>query len=322
MCSIKYNFISFLIPVHCLDRDHTSQCPLATGKGRSQGFCGQEQASATPRYHSECFYQHWYRPWRPVVCLPLLCTYWSHPQPIGNVYAKPLSSGWEVQIPAKFRFNNAATHPCGTLRLGIKSKTYLCQVHIPSRTNGLSLWTDCPPPEDVPLFHPSQIHGKAACLCKLEMIKFRLREGQAHNALNDLPQGLWSRVYMLKFKDRFLRSQGANTHAWNCLKTLDARINAAATRYCMVYHALFTLSPLLGQVGWKNQLCPLAVKRGWGGWVAATSGEVCSTQGLLEVWQGSQGLRKIRELGRGRVFSHSRTELRHIHWREGSCLVS
>ena len=68
-------------------------------------------------------------------------------------------------------------------------------------------------PEDVPLFLPLQIHGKAACPRRLEMIEFRLREGQAHDALNDLRQGLRSHAYMLKFKDRFLHGQGANTHA-------------------------------------------------------------------------------------------------------------
>jgi len=32
--------------------------------------------------------------------------------------------------------------------------------------------------------------------------------------------------------------------------------------------------------------------------VAAASGEACSTQGLLEVWQSSQGLGRLEELGR------------------------
>jgi len=63
---------------------------------------------------------------------------------------------------------------------------------------------------------------------------------------------------MLKFKDRFLRGQGANTRARNCLKILDARINAAATRYHVTYRVLIILGPLLGQVGWKDQLRPLA----------------------------------------------------------------
>ena len=38
------------------------------------------------------------------------------------------------------------------------------------------------------------------------------------------------------------------------------------------------------------------LKRGCGGWVAATSGEVCSTQGLLEVWlPGTKETRRTKE---------------------------
>jgi len=128
-----------------------------------------------------------------------------------------------------------------------------------------TLWSDWyesmnqpPPVEDIPLFLPSQINGRALCPRPFNMIKFRLREGQAHDALNDLRQGLRLRAYMLKFKDRFLRGQGANTRARNCLKALDTKLNAAATRYRVAYHALSTLGPLLGQVGWKGQLRPLA----------------------------------------------------------------
>ena len=47
--------------------------------------------------------------------------------------------------------------------------------------------------------------------------------------------------------------------------------------------------------------------------VAAASGEACSTQGLLEVWQSSQGLGRLEEVGRVVVFSHSQTELKGVH---------
>jgi len=50
------------------------------------------------------------------------------------------------------------------------------------------------PPEDLLLFLPSQINGKTVCPRKLEMIEFRLREGQAFDALNDIHQGLHSRA--------------------------------------------------------------------------------------------------------------------------------
>ena len=110
-------------------------------------------------------------------------------------------------------------------------------------------------PEDLLLFLPSQIKDKTICPHKLEMIEFQLREGQAFDALNDICQGLRSRAYMLKFKDRFLCGQGANTQAQNCVKTLDAKIGSATTRYRVAHAALSTLGPSLGQV---DQLRPLA----------------------------------------------------------------
>jgi len=65
-----------------------------------------------------------------------------------------------------------------------------------------------------------------------------------------------------------------------------------------------------------------ALKRQLSVWVAAPSDEVHSTQELLEVRQGSQGLGRLGEVGRIEVFSHSRTELKHIQRKEGDCLVS
>jgi len=44
-----------------------------------------------------------------------------------------------------------------------------------------------------------------------------------------------------------------------------------------------------------------ALKRQQCVWVATTSDEVHLTQGLLEVWQGSQGLRRLRKLECGRL---------------------
>jgi len=65
-----------------------------------------------------------------------------------------------------------------------------------------------------------------------------------------------------------------------------------------------------------------ALKRQQSVWVAAPSDEVHSTQELLEVRQGSQGLGRLEGIGRVEVFSHSRTELKHIQRKKGDCLVS
>ncbi|KAF8439266.1 hypothetical protein L210DRAFT_3646022 [Boletus edulis BED1] len=91
-------------------------------------------------------------------------------------------------------------------------------------------------PQDFPLLLPSSISRHVSCDKTLEEIEWKLREGQAHNALNELRQALRSKAYMLKFKDCFLRGQGANT----------------------LHHALVILGDFLGKVGWKNQLRHLA----------------------------------------------------------------
>jgi len=70
------------------------------------------------------------------------------------------------------------------------------------------------------------------------------------------------------------------------------------------------------------QCLSTVLKRQQSVWVAAPSDEVHSTQELLEVRQGSQGLGRLEGIGRVEVFSHSRTEIKHIHRKEGDCLVS
>ena len=59
---------------------------------------------------------------------------------------------------------------------------------------------------------------------------------------------------MLQFKDRFLQGQGANTWAHNCLKSIDAKIDASAAKYRVAHSTLLNLSPLLRKVGWMTSL--------------------------------------------------------------------
>lgn len=109
-------------------------------------------------------------------------------------------------------------------------------------------------PMDIPLYLPSQINWRLSCAYNLDLIEFQLHEGQANNALNKLHRCLQSRAYMLRFKDHFLCGQGANTHACNCLKNVDVKIDASVARYHAAYSVLCILDPSLGKVGWKNAL--------------------------------------------------------------------
>ena len=111
-----------------------------------------------------------------------------------------------------------------------------------------------PSPQDLCLWLPSVLSCQVPCDTKLEELEWKLRTGEAHDALNELRQALWSCSHMLRFKDRFLRGQGANTRARNSLKLVDAKLDASAAKYRAARGALLALSPLLGKVGWKDTL--------------------------------------------------------------------
>ena len=63
---------------------------------------------------------------------------------------------------------------------------------------------------------------------------------------------------MLQFKDCFLRGQGTNMRTRNCLKNIDMKVLASASKYQAAHRALIILGGLLNKVGWKNQLQHLA----------------------------------------------------------------
>lgn len=109
-------------------------------------------------------------------------------------------------------------------------------------------------PECFPLFLPSALRRHIPCDTKLQEIEWKLRIGQAHDALEELRQALRTRAYMERFKDRFLRGQGANTRARNSLKAVDAKVDSSAIKYHIAYAALLELSTLLGKTGWNNGL--------------------------------------------------------------------
>ncbi|KAF8426432.1 hypothetical protein L210DRAFT_3652903 [Boletus edulis BED1] len=111
-------------------------------------------------------------------------------------------------------------------------------------------------PETTGLHSQASIFDSAAGQYDIspEEAERKLRLGQARDALAEIRQALRSRSYMLRFKGRFLRGQGANTRARNCLKSVDTKADASAAKYCAAHSALLSLSPLLGKVGWMNYL--------------------------------------------------------------------
>ncbi|KAG1765487.1 hypothetical protein EV702DRAFT_67561 [Suillus placidus] len=134
-------------------------------------------------------------------------------------------------------------------------------------------------PETIKLWLPSQIGKTASCDTRLQTIEWKLRYAQAHDALRSLRSNLRAQTAILKYKDRNLRGQGANTRARNTLKAVEARLEAAASTYERAHKALVVLTPLVNQTGWHSSLRPL------------NRTDIRSMTDLL--WGESEGTRKL-----------------------------
>jgi hypothetical protein len=113
-------------------------------------------------------------------------------------------------------------------------------------------------PHLIPLWLPSQINGRVSVDTSLVNIEWKLRHAQAYESLDSLRHFLQFRAYLYKFKDRFVRGQGANTRARNAINGVQAKIDAAAAEYRVAYGALLLLSSQVFDIaGWKNELLVL-----------------------------------------------------------------
>ena len=112
-------------------------------------------------------------------------------------------------------------------------------------------------PHLIPLWLPSQINGRVSIDISLVIIEWKLWHTQAYESLDSLWHYLQFRAYLYKFKDRFIRGQGANTRARNAINGVQAKIDAAAAEYRVAYGALLLLSSQVFDIGWKNELLVL-----------------------------------------------------------------
>lgn len=112
-------------------------------------------------------------------------------------------------------------------------------------------------PYEYPLWLPSQVKHQAHVPKLLQQIEWKLRYAQAYEALRELRHQLQLRAYLFKFKDRFVRGQGANTRARNAISAVEGRLDAVAEEYRNSLHALESLAPILLEFQWKQELLPL-----------------------------------------------------------------
>jgi hypothetical protein len=115
-------------------------------------------------------------------------------------------------------------------------------------------------PFEVRLWLPSQIGKSVSFDLSLAEIEYKLRNGQAHEALGVLRRNLQIRATLYDVKNRWLRGQGANTRALNAIATVQARIAAARDEYRQARTALFALADLLGHDNIDKEFLPLEDK--------------------------------------------------------------
>ncbi|KAI6142305.1 hypothetical protein EDD17DRAFT_1711602 [Pisolithus thermaeus] len=150
-------------------------------------------------------------------------------------------------------------HKISSLQRRIDLWTAIQQLYMPvvsiirQRLSTTSLGTD--QPEDYALCLPSAVVAASGTCDKMLMEhEWKLRHAQAHDALHSLRQTLRYRSYILKFKDRHLTGQGANTRACATLKKIEAKITIVTQRYQAAHAALCSLVPYINKTGWQATL--------------------------------------------------------------------
>ncbi|KAJ7770736.1 hypothetical protein B0H16DRAFT_1306425 [Mycena metata] len=110
------------------------------------------------------------------------------------------------------------------------------------------------------LWLPSAIVDRVPCDEQLYEYEFRLREAQAHEALDDVRQQLLLRTHLYKHKDRFVRGVKANSRSQTKIEGVEERTRRSAERYRAAWRALKGLGRHLGRKDWEKRLRPLSAE--------------------------------------------------------------
>ena len=110
---------------------------------------------------------------------------------------------------------------------------------------------------DAPLYLPSSLPTTTPCNPKLQQYEFKLREGQAYEALDELRQHLRLQTHMWKYKDRHIIGQRANTRQQNLIKRVDKKVKASVSKYRRAREALSKLGVRVGELSWRGHLLRL-----------------------------------------------------------------
>ncbi|KZT04662.1 uncharacterized protein LAESUDRAFT_657482, partial [Laetiporus sulphureus 93-53] len=104
------------------------------------------------------------------------------------------------------------------------------------------------------LYLPSEILDRVRCDPFLVDCEYRLRQAQAHDALENLRRHLRLRSHLYHIKDRFVRGQRPNTRARGIIDTVQRKVDTDAKRYRKARRAVEVLSIVVGDQTWRREL--------------------------------------------------------------------
>ncbi|KAJ7249573.1 hypothetical protein C8J57DRAFT_1079532, partial [Mycena rebaudengoi] len=116
--------------------------------------------------------------------------------------------------------------------------------------------------QDIDLLLPSQLDNDVPCAHspqrELQQFEWRLREGQAHEALHEIQHKLLLRTHKYQFKDKNTRGVKDNTEANKTIDAIDARIKHWKASYRAARLGMVVLGERLGLGDdWAKVLRPL-----------------------------------------------------------------
>ncbi|KAK7030015.1 hypothetical protein R3P38DRAFT_3314632 [Favolaschia claudopus] len=108
--------------------------------------------------------------------------------------------------------------------------------------------------QDIPLLLPSALAEDVACPRELQEFEFRLRKGQAHEALHELRHQLLIRTHEYKWKDAENHNVRDGTRSHTKLKLIEDKLRRGSTTYRMAWSSLEVLGKRLGKKEWAGTL--------------------------------------------------------------------
>ncbi|KAJ7262384.1 hypothetical protein C8J57DRAFT_1183875 [Mycena rebaudengoi] len=105
---------------------------------------------------------------------------------------------------------------------------------------------------------PGSSREEAGCKKGILDSEYRMRVGQAHEALHNIRRELLVRTNLYKYKDKNKRGVRANTRAQTRIDALEERVRRAAEQYRAARRALVVLGRVLERNEWERELRVLA----------------------------------------------------------------